>query len=177
MPGKKGLEAFIKKNQKKEKKPLVTKSEERSDAATASDTKAHDVEVGQTQARSEKNAPANQTKKGDDSSDEEEEENQVLRVGNIKEKKDVVSKTKTGDENKKGYGLDDGTAGGDPAASLASKGPDKSKISGAFSTTKKTADSIQFSGKPKFGRKKDLKFGDSFKAGLDDIDDESGPIK
>ena len=142
MPGKKGLEAFIRKNQKKEKKPLVTKPDEATAAATTGDTKPHDAEVSQTQAKPDSKAPPNQPKKAEDSSDEEEEEHQVLRVGNIKEKKDIVSKNKTGEETKKGYGLDEGTTGGDQVPGMITKGIDKSKIGGAFSTTKKTVDSI-----------------------------------
>lgn len=180
MPGKKGLEAFIKKNQKKEKKPLVTKTDEAKATTTQSDTKAQDALAAQTQANID--SKTSKPKKDEDSSDEEEEEHQVLRVGNIKEKKDIVSKSKTGEESKKGYGLDDGKTKGDQAPSnmpSASGGFERSKMGGAFSTTKKTVDSISFSsGKPKFGRKKNpTKFGDSFKAGLDDIDDDENVVK
>lgn len=61
-------------------------------AGSHQEVKDHDDEVGLHQFKGDKNTPADE--KRSDSSDEEEEDNQVLRVGNIKEKKDVINKNK-----------------------------------------------------------------------------------
>jgi len=67
---------------------------------------------------------------------------------------------------------------------LITRNPDKTKLVGALPSSAKSiqfqgaSSTIQFGGgKPKFGRKKaPTKFGDSFKVGLDDIEDEGNAM-
>jgi hypothetical protein len=84
MSDKKGLSAFLKKNQKKGAKAKAGGPTEAVET-TAEETKAHDAEVVQSPAKVDPKAKA-------DSSDEEEDELAGLSYGNIKEKKDVAAR-------------------------------------------------------------------------------------
>lgn len=173
------MSAFIKKQQKN-KKPAPAGAEGQSSTTVGYglDSNAHDTEVGTSQSKGEKNTPV-QNKNVDDSSDEEEDDlNQMLKVGNIKEKKDVVNKNATNNENKKGYGLDSETNKaadtGFIRRNVGEKKMPEAPVNFGGPTDIKSGSGITFGGgKPKFGRRKPTgKFGDDFKAGLDDIEDE-----
>lgn len=158
MPEKKGLSAFLKKNQKNKKAAgLAPDSANPDEDGLKEDVQAQEVDVGKNLAKETKNTPKDNH--DDESSDEEEDDiGTGLRVGYIKEKKDVINKNKNTDENKKGYGLDDVPPSDSPAMASAVE----KKVLG--NVPKKTAESISFvGGKPKFGKKnKPGKFGDGF---------------
>lgn len=159
MSDKKGLSAFLKKNQKKAKKTT--------NEAPVEETQAKDAEVIATQ---EKDKPTQQTKNEAGSSDEEEDElAQGLSYGNIKERKEIVS-AKAGEESATaGYGFESSTA------TKATAGADASKAA----KQKKTASDITFGGaRPTFSKGLNKgKFGGEFSEGLDDLDADGNAKK
>jgi len=159
MSEKKGLSAFLKKNQKKGNKPKADNNPNVNEEVKVPN---EDAEVVQSQDQ----IPANPNKRKDESSDEEEDELVGgLSYGNIKEKKDQVSAKQQDDKLKAGYGFDD-KADTKPGTSAGADGAKATQ-------QKKTASDIKFGGpRPKFARGNKGKFGGEFSEGLDDIDDD-----
>jgi len=85
MSDKKGLSAFLKKNQKKGNKAKAGGPATETAETAVEETKAHDAEVAQSPTKADPKGKA-------DSSDEEEDELAGLSYGNIKEKKDVAAR-------------------------------------------------------------------------------------
>ena len=171
---KKGLSAFIKKQQtKKEKKS--------GEAATQGEVqKAQDIEVEAKKDQVSKNTTSGAGKK-EESSDEEEDELDVAKK-QINYKKIVgkdisVANAHAGDKNKKeGYGLDEENTQEDAKVEVKEK---KEKTGRSFGGGG-GGGNIVFGNKPSFGNRNKGTFkaaNNDFAAGLDDLDEDEGAAK
>lgn len=149
MSDKKGLSAFLKKNQKKAKKTDVSE-----------ETQAQDAEVIATQDNG-KSTQQSKTAEAGSSDEEEDELANGMSYGNIKEKKDITIAQTEDEKANAGYGFD----------TAAKKKTDTAPANKSAAMEKKTGGNITFGSRPTFSKGLNKgKFGGEFSEGLDDID-------